>query len=894
MRRKADARILLWVLVALYSDTALAQTTPATLFGTIVDVQGHVVPGATLVLRSLDTGQARTASTDHDGQFRLIGLLPGPHEFHAELAGFEPFAAAVALVSGEGTRLDVTLGPASLRETVSVTGEESVLDTARLPLGRTTSRIEIDSLPVSDRGFLHLASLTPGVLPNQAANVLTSSAIVTAGQTGRSNTMLLDGLSLDGTFLASLRGGLPIDAARDFVVMTNGFTAEYGQASGALVSVSTRSGTNAVAGRASYFHRDARWDAPPATARLVAQARPAPPFEQKMPGITIGGPIRTNRAFYFGSLQETIVDTSYVAATPLLATFRPEAPASVPLRTRRFQLFARGDMNLGGDSALVRYRLDRLSSPGTFLSQNSGKSTPENRYDASRLDQDLGGLHTSIWGGRGFNELRLQFSQRSVRSDLDGYCVRPCPGFYEDRPGIKLGSINVYPSQGGQTWVQMGDHASMVGSGPRGEHVVSAGIDLTVSRGRFRGAANRLGTFTFRTDAPFDAANSRTYPVFYTQTIGDSDARVPQMLVALFAQDRWLPRSDVTVHLGVRWDYDSLTGVFRDRNNIAPRIGVAFNLDRHRRIVLRANYGIYYDQMLVAIVNDYEQAQQAEQIQVSSPGYPNWRDPSPNRPGPLVVGDNTRRLSDLQTPYTEQATGGVQRSFNGLNISMDWVWARGRNLFETHDTNAPDANGRRPDPQYQFVRRVESRGRSSYHALQVGMTKRLGGGRSASLAYTLSQSRRDTEDYDFTPQNQNDFSAELAPGTSDVRHQLVTSGSTSLPWGFVGSLVLTARTAAPYNVTTGTDNNRDGTLNDRPTGYSRNSARGATFVQLDARMMKQFRTKRLRCDLIVEGFNLANRANWTAYDGVQASETFGRPLSAAIARQIQVGVRTEF
>lgn len=886
--------VLTIALVSLLESAAWAQPTSATLFGAIVDAQGRVVPGASISLQSLETGQVRATTSDEGGRFRLLGLSPGPQAFHAELAGFEPCTTTVTLTVGEDVRLDATLHPAALRETISVSTAPTLLDAAKTVLGRTTTQDELDTLPVAGRDFTSLASLTPGILANQASAAPASSGIVSAGQTGRSNTFLLDGLNLDLTYLGAARGGVPLDAVREFFVLTNGYTAEYGQASGAIVSVLTRSGTNRFSGRGTYLHRDDRWDARSAAARLVFPPSPTAPFEQKTAGGSIGGPIAPNRAFFFGAVEGTLVDTAYLVATPLLATYRPDDPSSVPQRRRRWLAFGRGDADLRGDGVTWRYRLDRIASPGTVFSQSAGIASPETRNDGLVSDQELGGVHNHVWGGRGFNELRLQFVRHELHLDRGAYCLFPCPAFFEDRPGIKLGTTAAR-SASEQTYWQVSDILSIVRSGPRGEHTMSAGADSTFVRGRFRGANNEGGTFTFRTDAPFDAMNPRTYPFFFTQNLGDPDVRLAHAMVTLFAQDRWTARPRLTLNLGIRWQYDSMAGSSHDWNNIAPRVGLAYSPERGSPMVMRASYGVYYDQPLLAIVHQFEQAQQTTQLFVGNPGYPDWRGANPNRGDLTPLSTvSTRQLGALQTPSSEQATLGLQRPFRGLRVSVDGVWARGRELFETRDLNAPDSNGRRPDPRYQFVRVVESRGRSLYKGLQVGLLKRYARGHLLSAAYTLASAERDTEDFDFTPQDQRDFAAERGPGASDVRHQFVGNGSAELPLRVRLGLVLTAHGGSPYTVITGVDNNRDGTINDRPAGVSRNSERGAGFLQLNARAARPFRIGRVRLDLIAEAFNLTNRANWTAYDGVQASTTFGRPHAASIARQIQLGARVEF
>jgi hypothetical protein len=442
---------------------------------------------------------------------------------------------------------------------------------------------------------------------------------------------------------------------------------------------------------------------------------------------------------------------------------------------------------------------------------------------------------------------------------------------------------------------QLRDAFTWMRESPFGGHTVTVGANAMIIQGSFLGAANQNGTFTFETDSPFDPAQASTYPVRYTQTVGNPDVDLGHTVVALFAQDRWRPTRNLTINAGVRWDHDSLRGVWQDWNNVAPRLGIAFTPPRSAATVLRASYGIYFDQTFENIVRQYRQAEQTTQRLVANPGYPDWGGGNPN--GGSTVSErqpNARRLADLETPYSQRVTAGVQQPFGSFAVSIDGVWGRGRNLLETFDTNAPDASGRRPDPRYQIVRVVESRGNSWYRGIEAGLTKRYSDGYSLSAAYTFSSAERDTEEFDFTPQDQRNPAAERGPATSDVRHQVVGSGSWDLPRGARLGLIVTVRSGAPYNVITGRDDNRDGTANDRPPGVRRNSARGAGFFQLDARLAKAFGIPHAQIELTAEGFNLTNHANWLAYNGNVLSETFGHPTAAGIPRQIQLGAHVRF
>src|SRR5439155_13693138 len=133
-------------------------------------------------------------------------------------------------------------------------------------------------------------------------------------------------------FLSSGRGAVSLEAIKEVVILTNGFGAEYGQASGAIFSIVSRSGSNQIAARAYYYHRDHRWDASSHAARLTAPPVEDSAFEQKLGGGFLGGPIVHDRAIFFGSAEYTMRDTENIETSPVLQLFRPVVPSPPPVR----------------------------------------------------------------------------------------------------------------------------------------------------------------------------------------------------------------------------------------------------------------------------------------------------------------------------------------------------------------------------------------------------------------------------------------------------------------------------------------------------------------------------------------------------------------------------------
>jgi hypothetical protein len=884
---------------------AAAQSVTASVFGTVSDEQRGVLPGATVTVKDLGTGQLRSTTTTDTGTFRIVGLAPGRHEVTIELEGFRPHVAAVELSVGEELEMNPTLQIGRLAETTTVVadaGERVMTRALEIALGRTISTRQIDELPVANRDFTTLALLSPGILENHSSGLGSSAGIEAAGLTGRSAGFVLDGLTLDDMQASNVRGTVSLDAVQEFLVLSNGFAAEYGQAAGAMVSILTRSGTNRFAGRAAYYHRDDAWDATPASARLVTPPLTKTSLAQKVLSGFLGGPIRRDRFFFFASAENMLRDTENITTSPVLSVFHPGAPTHEPVYNRKPLVLGRGDANLSAsDSLMVRYRLSFGSTSPWFNGSNPGQLAHERAADSRDRNQDAAMTHTHVWGAHRLNEFRFQFARRF----FDVEPTRSCPGCppdgpQVDRPSIALGRSADLPNSLVENRWQVADSVIWLHSGPLGDHAVKAGIDASAVGVDWDQLINGGGTFQFLTNQPFDPAIAATYPSTYKQTTGNPLTREETKLVALFTQDEWKLPSQVTLNLGVRWDYQDAPGVSHELGKVAPRLGVAWVPGKTGRTQLRGSYGLYYDQVFLRMARDADQARTIIQTQINNPGYPDPFGYNPLRTAGLVTPvQNTTRLADnLLAPYTSQATAGIRREIgSNMAISADGVLARGYNLFLTHDLNYPDPTDpkqRRPDPDFLQVNEVQSRGHSWYNALQVGVEKRHTHGYSFTAAYTLASSQRDTEDFNFVAQDQRNEAAERGPSAGDARHRLAASVNLDLPYGLRLTAVTTTQSALPYNITTGA-RDVEGTPNIvRPPGVGRNSARGTAFWQTNARLAKTFRIQSRQVELLAEAFNVTNRANWMAYDGRQNSATYHQPTGSGDPRQVQVGVRVDF
>ncbi len=899
-------RLLLPVLLCLAAAVPAAAQTGGTLQGMVLDDQGLALPGVTVTFSNLETGWSRSDVTDAQGRFRAAALPPGVYSVAAELAGFaKSLREKVPLTLGQELTVNMTMKVATVQETVTVSAAVPLVETTSNTLGTTVSREQLDALPVPGRTFTALAQTAPGVTG------VGGGGVNSGGQLSRNNSYRIDGVSNDNNVLASPRGGLSMEAVREYVVIANQFSAEHGDASGALVSVVTRSGTNALQGRAFLFHRDESLDAQDPFSK--AQGSGQAPFSQQRGGAFVGGPIKRDRMHYFGTYEGVRLDQTAIITSPLV----PAGEREVPNPSKGDQFFVRTDNRLSANHTMfVRYRIDKQVEENSGV---GGLNTFERGVDAINKNQDVVFSHTGVLSNRAINEVRVQFGRHFadnvVRTPLDQPSI--------NRPSANFGKPTNQPQGRTEDRWQFVNNFSYTLSA----HDLKFGIDYSRIRATSYFNNNTGGTFTFATDRPFDPADLTTYPTQYTQNIGDPNLRRPNDAVGVFAQDSWHVRPNFTLNYGVRYDHETAfkdaTGVDDASLNIAPRFGFAWDPRNDQKTVVRGGIGQYYSKVFLNITGNIQLARAFTGVTIVNPGFP---DPySRGSVAPPSAPSTTVAPDEVQTPVTRQASIGVKHElFSGIAVSADFVNSRGRNLYNAPDVNAPDPiTGLRPDPAFLRIVQYQSSGNSWYNAMLVGVERRSGRGPAFGLSYTLSKQTRDVEDFNFTPQDNYNRGAEKAPASNDRRHQFVANMVYALPWSMQVGLFAQARSGLPFNITTGVDNNRDTTINDRPdladpngdpllastyngtfTGrlgnLPRNFGRGPGFFEAHLRISKMINVNRARLErieLFIEALNVTNHVNLNTPQGNIRSAAFGRSTafnSDSSPRRMELGFRVDF
>jgi hypothetical protein len=454
----------------------------------------------------------------------------------------------------------------------------------------------------------------------------------------------------------------------------------------------------------------------------------------------------------------------------------------------------------------------------------------------------------------------------------------------------------------------------------RGAHSFKFGADFLYNRINITFPGATQGAYTFSSLANFRAGR---YAQFQ-QAFGDPAQFQSNPNFGVFAQDEWRLRPGLTVNAGLRYDVQWLPDpIEMDANNVAPRIGLAW-APGDRKTVIRAGYGIYYERIPLRATSNALQRDGSKyhvaQFQFGQAGAPVFPNVAASFPAGFLPSVTTIDPK-IENAYTQQASLQIERELTAsASLSLGYLRTRGLHMILSRNANVPRfpvsagvPNQGRPNPNFANISRFEGSGDSYYNGLTVSLNRRFRRWAGARLSYTFSKAIDNTGNaFFFTPQDNFNLRDERGRGDNDQRHALAVSGVLAAPetaggglWrrviaGFQLSSIFRYGSALPFNILTGADRNNDTNVNDRPLGVGRNTGEGFDFAALDLRLSRRIRfTERIGLEVIAEGFNMFNRANFqlpnaTFGTGGTPNANFGRPTAAADPRQIQFGLRLSF
>lgn len=922
---------------AVHAQEAINQ---ASISGRVFDQQGAAVPGASVVARQTETNLTASATTDAEGRFRLPALKLGPYRVVVTLAGFGPETRTLTLTAGSAFDLPITLALASLDSAVTVTAEAPLLEAARSQIAGTVAQREVAALPMNGRNFLDLALLVPGVAPTNTGSTqlfaetsaVPGQGLSVASQRNLANSFIVDGLSANDD--AAGLSGMPygVDAVDQFQVVTSGGQAELGRALGGYINVVTRSGTNARRGAVYGYFRD---DSMNAQNPLLGTTLP---MSQTQYGASLGGPVAVNRTFYFANVEQRRLDQTGLATISqanadvindrLSAVGYPGRPVTTGVYSNPIHstnLLAKVDHQFAGrDQVSVRYSLYDISSSNARGA--GGLSAPSASSGLDNRDQAVAVSNTISLSTRTVNETRAQFTYSDLKA-LPTDSVGPAVNI----AGVaSFGTLSGSPQKRLNKMLQVVDSLSH----QRGAHALKVGADFIYNVDTIHFPRAYRGAYTFASLANF---LSGTYNnLGFTQTFGVVDVHQTNPNVGFYAQDEWRAASGVTLNLGLRYDLQMIEAVDTDRNNVSPRVGLAWAPFGARDTIVRASAGLFFDRVpLRALANALLSARNTTDLanlqqtnislspgQAGAPVFPNIL----AAPVPLVTLVTLQTMDrQLQSAYSRQASVEVERQLGARGtVSVGYQYVRGDGLLMTINQNVPSCvatgtnNGCRPNPNYANNGQYSAAGRSNYHGLHLSFIQRPAAWGSYRVSYALSKAMNNLGEFFFSsPIDPFDVSKDWGRSDSDQRHRLTINGSINtsterattawarLTHGFQVSGLVQAYSAVPFNITSGVTTIQGTAGRPIVNGQfiGRNLGVGDDFLSVNLRINRSVRLRTAgRLEGLVEVFNLTNRRNDVARNtnfgaGVypaNPSATFNQITAVGEPRSVQAAVRLTF
>ncbi len=907
-------------------SVGLAQVVTANLQGVVTDSSGAVVPGATMTAVNQDTGLTRETTSNEEGFYRFNLLPRGRYELRGAKAGFATGSLkGINLTVGETVTLNLSLQVAGQTQTVTVSGTVAQVDTSSSQIQAPVQQVQIASLPINDRNFQQLANLIPGAAPCPSYDPTKRlyGGVCSGGETARSSGVSVDGGNFNDNIVGGPVGLVPEDAIQEFQVVTNQFSAEYGHSSGPFINVVTKSGTNDVHGSGFGLFRHKNLQA-----RGFFESQ-KPDFDREQFGGSVGGPIIKDKTFGFYAIERNRQEKTQTVST---GGVYPQFEGSFAAPFRDLLMVAKLDHHFNqAHSVSVRATFQRNTSlEGLRVDPNvsvGGPPTQSAFQDATNENISWQGVHTWLISSRNLNQFTLQFNRFINELDPTSF------GINLRFPLVVVGQSASTPQGVQQDRLQLRDDFS-TSFRAQGIHNLKFGVDLN-PRIKYNALFDlvKSTTFIFPVDVPGIICSS--------PTSCNTGAPVPGLLAlrgigstrengttvwqsAFYFQDDWKVTRRLTLNLGLRYEYESgfvdagfhhpLEGMApffnsrtreNDKKDFGPRAGFAYDLFGKGKSVIRGAFGIYYDSTpweISYIDRTFDGVK--FHIDAFSPAQPDINDPAfaiLPAPGGFAVDGRFKQ------PYTEQYSIGVGQELPwGIALDASYVHILGLHGWMSRELNPPGIGPGGvptppPFPALGLFTSFQSTNITHYNALQISARKNLDRRVQFQVSYTLSKAVSFSDDIfePGVPQNSDNVFADKGPTLRDARHRFVASGIIRLPLGFETSNIVALQSGRPFNITTGTDDNGDGHVKDRPAGVGRNAGRAAATYVWDLRVSRPFKIReRVSILPTVDMFNVPNHPNFDAesYIGAQsAGAGFGKPTDIiSPPRQLQLGIRVTF
>jgi hypothetical protein len=839
--------------------TAIAQTAATgNIEGIVTDTTGAVLPGVAVVVKNTGTNVTRDVVTDNAGRYRANALQPGMYEVTATLGGFQPATLGnVEVQVGQTQSVDVKLRAAGVTEVVTVTAESPLIDTRRTDVSNVVGETAIENLPINGRRWENFVLLGPGVTNDGNFGLVSYRGI-----SGLYNNNTVDGADNNQAFFSEARGRTRISysisqgAIKEFQVGVSNFSAEFGRAAGGTVNAVTKSGTNEFRGEGFYFLRDDKFTSKDPFFPVGVDR---PNERRQQFGVSAGGPLESDKLFFFVNLDQQLRNFPYFVR-PAQSTFIG-GPCTVPgcASTVAFYnglsvfnpregnnkiLLGKVDYAVSNKhNFTAQYNLHRWDSPNGVQTQPVISVSPSaNGKDIVKTDFALFTLN-SVVSQRWLNEARVQVGRDFEAQDPNS----PNGPGTTVTGGIDIGIPNFLPrpKYPDERRYQFIDNITWYA----GAHSIKSGIDFNYVKENLINLFQGAGIYAYpninaiASDCPIGAsgcspliAGASSDLRHYTSYNQAFDLRgagfagnisFPTTDYNWFAQDNWRISNQVTLNLGVRWEYQqfpqptetSTNGVkftgnpaypatvtfHQDKNNFGPRVGFTYDINGSHTTVVRGGWGIYYgrssNSVISSALTNNGVTFASYNFTPTSPGAPQYPSVFTSLPSTAAKPSIQYLSPTLERPEINMAELTVDRAIgNDITVSASYLYSGGKHLPTFVDTNLSPANstveffvdgqsrgtfpffrGSRPDANINNAIEVADIVDSTYNALVLQVNKRFNKGLLFNANYTLSKA----ED---TGQNSTTFISNFAtmvdpfnndgekgPASFDRRHRGVVS-----------------------------------------------------------------------------------------------------------------------
>jgi hypothetical protein len=884
-----------------------AQSPRGSLRGSVQDVTGARIANATIVAQSSDSSLRREANSEDRGEFRIDDLLPGRYRIEVSAAGFSDAVAEVPIAVSSVREITVTLKPAASAQSVTVKGQSSSITTEPIDVASAVhqgviGRQDLQNLPLAARSFANIAYLAPGTEPVEPSDPTKAriTAVGTGGSSGLNNELSVDGGDNSDDFIGGFLQNFSPETIQEFAMRTANEDADTGGTTAGSVVITTRRGSNEWHGDAAFYHRAAALNA-----RFPIE-NPAPdpkqPFSRQNYVFTLGGPLKTNKVWMFSSFEYVHENASIAYSPAVTAQFNAlsslafrglipgvtsiDVPQNTPVPFRDYIGSLRFDWAQSVKSQwFLRASTDNYTTHNNLVQQGTLPSTgllTHNNYLNMVISNSYAfspsWLGTFVFGASG-----LHLTQRR-NSDLGFALAFPFSATSQTVSGFEtygdnqfMTAITAFPDLRNQQKYQFRydvGHAT-------GDHSFKFGVNFIhepVLGGAFPGNAETL--YTFPQDPTYYVANPAQFGVDYaagaaSTPAGDGSFSQNVQRLALYAQDSWRVTPHLTLNYGLR--YQTTFGLFTasgrsqaenpayltlqavgislirgiphdDHKQIAPRLGLTYAPGRSGKTVLRAGFGLFY--------NDLAQGGWAPAFQAVNNDSAGVCCLNPGDPGALID-------PNYKTPYAIHASGGVQHAINSYwTVSADYTHEQGNHSYRRYDYT-PGLNIDATAPALSVFR---SDNRSSFDSLAIVLQGNVTQRFNLIAHYTLANAKTwgcvlgELFDYvngvcdPLNPFGPGDY----GPSGEDIRHRFVLGGMFHGPGGFAVSTLTQAESARPFTLTTPVGDRA--VVNGVKT--SLDQVRGTPYIQVDLRVSRPIKLgDRVTVTPFAEFFNLFNRNN---------------------------------